>query len=193
MTYKTAVLSLLVILVMPVGTAYAQYNCSAAPVYVPIGPYPYWEYTKNPLTQAGDASCWILSAGFTPGSLDPNCSYYADGWEFTGGNSKTMTHTFTVGQNDAGSSSWSLDFNLDFYDPYSDWYSQLRVDVVVTHNGVSKTHRIYFHTGNEGADCGGRTGSFTAVNGDTVKVIFRANNYLGAHIAFNNVRILRWA
>jgi hypothetical protein len=193
MTRSKITLLLVVLLsTLIAGTASAQYNCSAAPTYVLVGPNPYWDYTKNPLTSAGDASCWIVGSGWTSGTLNGACSTDTDGWEFLGGNNKSMTHTFTVGASDSGSSNWNLGFNVDFSDPNNDWYSQLVVQVQVTHNGSTTTHSIYTRNGSQGSDCGWKSGSFTAVNGDTVKVVFRANDYLGANILFNNVSIIRW-
>lgn len=188
-----AAASLVLLTVLVPGSAYANHDCSAAPFYVPIGPVPYYDYTKNDLTDAGDASCWILQSGWTAGTLNSACALDTDGWEFTGGNNKSMTHTFTVGANDAGSSGWSLSFDVDFVDPRDDWYSQLVVDVWVTHNGSITIYPIYHHTGNSGDDCGRYGGNFTAVNGDTVKVVFKANDYLGADIKFTGVGIIRWA
>ena len=149
--------------------------------------------TTTPRTYLTSAGCWILQPGWTSSTLNSSCASDTDGWEFTGGNNKTMTQTFTVGSSDSGSSSWSLSFDVDFVDPYDDWYSQLTVQVQVTHLGSTTTHNIYFHAGNSGDDCGSKSGSFTAVNGDTVKLIFKANNYLGADIKFTDVSVIRWA
>jgi hypothetical protein len=183
-------------LVLVAGAALAQpsppYNCTAAPVYAPVGPVPWWDYTKNPLTVEGDATCWTLSTGWTPG--ETSCSYTSsDGWTFTGGRAKTMTHQFVVGANDSGSSSWSAGFDLEFVDPYDDWYSQISLTVSVTHNGVTTTTTLYSHTGNNGDVCGAQYGSFTAVNGDTVKFTFKATNLLGAEITVNDFYVHRWA
>jgi hypothetical protein len=188
-----AILSSLLLAVLVPGSAYANHNCSAAPYYVNVGPVPYYEYTKNDLTDAGDASCWILQTGWTAGTLNSTCAPDTDGWEFTGGNNKTMTHTFTVGANDFGSSNWSLSFDVDFVDPNDDWYSQLKVQVLVTHNGSTTTRTIYSRNGLQGDDCGSYYNSFSAVNGDTVQVVVKANDYLGADIKFTDVHIIRWA
>lgn len=186
-------LSLLLTLLFTIGitgSAFATHDCTGSHY---LAAYPgFYEYTHNDLTSS-DTTCWSIASTLTTTSMS-YCYGSPTGWQFNTWYGQSATHSFTVGANDPGSSTWSAQLQVDFDDPNDNWYDQIVADVIVTHNGVNTTYNIYSATGSSGAAtyCATPYTTFTAVNGDTITIrITGARAYSNAIVKFRNVRIYR--
>jgi hypothetical protein len=148
---------------------FATYNCSDPPSYHYFWGEGWYDYTINPLIDS-DTTCWYKNS-FVSATTLSNCSSTQAGWEFTSSTLGSLQRTVTVGANDAGSSNWRFGFELDFTDPNLSAGNYIHVFVVVTHNGVNSTVASYYRDGTAGnSNCAHPVLSFSAVNGDTIKV-----------------------
>jgi hypothetical protein len=172
--------------------ALATYNCSSAPTPGSYFGYSWQEYIINPLVDS-DTSCWSVNS-FVSATTLSNCSATQAGWEFTSYTLGALIRTVNVGANDSGSSNWDFGFELDFTDPNGSPYDYINVSVVVTHGGVRSTVASYYHDGSLGnIYCGHPVLSFSAVNGDEVKIYLTGSRwYSDAHIKVARASLLRY-
>lgn len=182
---KLAVLVFLTTALMVAGSALAH-DCNA----VPFLSGSYYEYNPNDLTTWVDYSCWTKDSnigGNTLSYCNPQYNAFSSTALY-----QHMTHTFTVGANDSGTSTWTVTFKYEFLSPGGYWFDQIGVLVTVWHNGQG-TNYSWTHNGTQGGVyCGDGTRSFTAVNGDTITVNFDLERSDPSSSVFlSNVHILR--
>jgi hypothetical protein len=183
---KTLLALAVLVAVVALTPAAFAYNCS--PRYqLMIGPGTWWEYVGNPL-DTSSSQCWTL------GGTSPVWNSTASMWEFSTWNDQTATRVVSVPSTDSGTSSWSAQFYLDFYDPHAEWWEGLTATVDVNHGGSHTYYTLYSNNGaNVATDSGTKSVNFSAVSGDTVTLTFQGrNSYYGdAHVRINSVHIFR--
>jgi hypothetical protein len=171
--------------------AYGAYNCSSAPTPGSAFGYTWQEYIINPLVDS-DTSCWSVNS-FVAATTLSSCSSTQAGWEFTSSTLGALVRTVNVGANDTGSSNWDFGFELDFVDPTAG-FNYINAYVVVKHNGVSSTVASYYHDGSMGTTyCSQHTLSFTAVNGDEIKIYLSGTRTAStAHVKVARASLIRY-
>ena len=183
---KVTVLLSLIALFLFAGSALATHDCNA----VPFLSGAYYEYNPNDLTTWADYSCWTKDSYIGLNNLwycNPQYAAFSSTALY-----QHMTHTFTVGANDSGTSSWKVTFKYEFLSPGGYWFDQIGVLVTVWHNGQG-TNYSWTHNGTQGGVyCGDGTRTFTASNGDTITVDFDLERSDPSSSVFlSNVHILR--
>jgi hypothetical protein len=82
-----------------------------------------------------------------------------------------VSYDFDINDSDL-SGQWDADMFLEFNDPNNSVFNWVEMFARVTHNGVTTSTRLFEMDGTDGdVSCGRRGGSFTAANGDHVKII----------------------
>lgn len=120
-----------------------------------------------------------------------SCYGSPDGWEFTTNYTQQFSYTRTA---DASSTQWEVDFNVEMTDPDHSPYTELGVDVYVTHNGIRHQTAIYYHSAAGGdVSCTRPYGYFSAQTGDTFEIVFSGSRATtSAHAKVDDVRIYRF-
>jgi hypothetical protein len=182
---RKAFLALTILAISLAGNAFA-YDCSNRSLYV-IGPGTTWEYVGNPL-DTSSSQCWTL------GGTSPVWNGTAGLWDFVTWNDQTATRVINVPSTDSGTSSWTAQLYVDFYDPNAAWWEAIFAQVDVNHGGTHTYYTIYSKLGNSGAtsDSGNKYVNFSAVSGDTITITIQGrNSYPDSHVRFNSVHVWR--
>ncbi len=152
-----------------------------------IGPGTWYEYVGNPLDSSA-TDCWSI-----PGS-SPGWSSTAGMWDFVTWNDQTATRVINVPSTDSGTSSWTAQLYVDFYDPNASWWNAITAQVDVNHGGSHTYYTIYNNLGNGGTpyDSGTKWVSFSAVSGDTITITIQGrDSYTDTHVRFASVHVFR--
>lgn len=149
------------------GNALAH-DCYAVPYYVSESPG-WYEYNPNDLTTWADYDCWTKDSYVALCTLD--CFPSVHGFCSTA-LYQHMTHTFTVGDTDSGTSSWVLTWKYELLSPGGWWMDQVGVTVSVVHGGYTTTYSTSHNGTQGGVYCRNGTLNFTAYNGDRITVDF---------------------
>lgn len=119
----------------------------------------WYDYTPS-------SNCWDLS-----GSVSGTSACYSDGYEFGVYSGSLVSYTFTIGQSDPVTGSFSFAAYVDFVDPNDSASNQIQGWAYVVHNGIGSFTSLFSHSGATGdLSCARLYGNFDAVRGDTVTV-----------------------
>lgn len=158
---------------------YSQ-TCPTPPSFQTFYPC-YWDdYSPEP-------ACIVASGSV--GTTTTSC-WLSDEYEYFDG---MISYTFTVEPTVEGESYSYMEATtyVDFDDPYDDWNNYIEMRAIVTSNGVSTTHYLFYHDGlTVDLSCHKATGTFSVKNGDTVEIQIIGKNSTAYKIASTRMYIL---
>jgi hypothetical protein len=165
---KLSLSFIVVLLLLGTGNAFAQ---------CPSITGPFFQGTHSWDVYSLDESCYTKTIGVS--STTVGC-YYGSGWTFTD-NWPMNSHTeFTIGANDPVIlNNWNAGSFIEFNSPSNSAYDWIGIAVYVYHpNNTVSSYSIFYWDGTMGtlSGCAEQYGSFSATNGDTVKVQINASN-----------------
>lgn len=165
---KLSLSVVVILLLLGTGNAFAQCPTISGPYYQGIHS---WD------VYGMDDSCYTKTIGVS--STTVNC-YGGSGWSFTDNWPMNSHAEFTIGATDpVVLNSWTASSFIEFNSPSSSASDWIGIAVYVYHtNNTVTPYSIFYWDGTMGtlSGCAEQYGTFSATNGDTVKVQINASN-----------------